>query len=91
MSDLFAFVRLGVGHIVSLDAMDHLLFLLALTIVYRPRDWRAPSYGSVRTYTAGTSMHGRSTRRATYRPRDVRCAARCAWVRRIGCWRATAR
>lgn len=39
--DRFAiFFRLGVGHIANLQAYDHLLFILALTIGYRPREWR---------------------------------------------------
>lgn len=35
-----SFVGIGFGHIVSLDALDHLLFLAALAACYRPRDWR---------------------------------------------------
>ncbi len=34
------FIGVGFGHIVSLDALDHLLFLAALAACYRPRDWR---------------------------------------------------
>ena len=55
MSDFFAFVRLGFGHIVSLDAMDHLLFLLALAAVYRLRDWRALLW-AVSAFTVGHTI-----------------------------------
>jgi hypothetical protein len=34
------FIGVGFHHIVALDALDHLLFLLALAACYRPRDWR---------------------------------------------------
>lgn len=55
MSDFFAFARLGFGHIVSLDAMDHLLFLLALAAVYRLRDWRALLW-AVSAFTLGHTV-----------------------------------
>lgn len=35
-----SFIAVGFGHIVSVDALDHLLFLAALAACYRPRDWR---------------------------------------------------
>jgi hypothetical protein len=41
MSELTTFVQLGFRHIVNLQAMDHILFLLALAAIYRPRDWRS--------------------------------------------------
>jgi hypothetical protein len=40
MSELTSFIQLGFRHIVALDALDHLLFLLALVAPYRWRDWR---------------------------------------------------
>src|SRR5438046_4086500 len=40
MSDLQAFLTLGLRHITDLAAMDHILFLLALAAIYRGRDWR---------------------------------------------------
>lgn len=55
MSDFVAFVKLGFGHIVSLDAMDHLLFLLALAAVYRLRDWRALLW-AVSAFTVGHTV-----------------------------------
>ena len=40
MSDITSFIELGLRHILALDALDHLLFLLALVAPYRWRDWR---------------------------------------------------
>lgn len=40
MSDFTAFVQLGFAHITTLDALDHILFLLALAAIYTVRDWR---------------------------------------------------
>jgi HupE / UreJ protein len=40
VSELVAYVSLGFRHITDLEAMDHILFLLALAAIYRPRDWR---------------------------------------------------
>lgn len=34
------FITVGFRHIVSIEALDHLLFLAALAAAYRPRDWR---------------------------------------------------
>ncbi|MEO5797866.1 MAG: HupE/UreJ family protein [Gemmatimonadales bacterium] len=34
------FIAVGFRHIVSIEALDHLLFLAALAASYRPRDWR---------------------------------------------------
>lgn len=35
-----SFIAVGFRHIVSLEALDHLLFLAALAASYRPRDWK---------------------------------------------------
>lgn len=35
-----SFISVGFGHIVSVEALDHLLFLAALAASYRLRDWR---------------------------------------------------
>lgn len=40
MSEFAAFFQMGVRHILNPEALDHLLFLLALGAVYRPHDWR---------------------------------------------------
>lgn len=55
MSELFAFISLGFGHIVNPDAADHILFLLALAAIYRPRDWRAALW-VVTAFTVGHSI-----------------------------------
>lgn len=55
MSELFAYATLGFEHIVSLDAADHILFLLVLSAIYRPRDWRAALW-VVSAFTVGHSL-----------------------------------
>ena len=55
MSELFAFVSLGFRHIVNADAADHILFLLALAAIYRPRDWRQALW-VVTAFTVGHSI-----------------------------------
>jgi hypothetical protein len=55
MSDLLAFARLGFAHIVDPSALDHILFLVALAAVYRPRDWRDALW-VVSAFTAGHSV-----------------------------------
>jgi hypothetical protein len=55
MSELLTFMQLGFRHIVNLDAMDHILFLLALAAIYRPRDWRSALW-VVTAFTVGHSI-----------------------------------
>ena len=55
MSELAAYVSLGFRHITDLEAMDHILFLLALAAIYRPRDWR-DSLWVVTAFTVGHSL-----------------------------------
>ncbi len=55
MSELFTFMQLGFRHIVNLQAMDHILFLLALAAIYRPRDWRSALW-VVTAFTVGHSI-----------------------------------
>lgn len=55
MSELTIFVQLGFRHIVNLQAMDHILFLLALAAIYRPRDWRSALW-VVTAFTVGHSI-----------------------------------
>ena len=55
MSDLGAFIQLGFRHITDLEAMDHILFLLALAAIYRPRDWRNALW-VVTAFTVGHSI-----------------------------------
>lgn len=55
MSELLTFLQLGFRHITDLDAMDHILFLLALAAIYRPRDWRSALW-VVTAFTVGHSI-----------------------------------
>lgn len=55
MSEFLAFFQMGVRHILNPEALDHLLFLLALGAVYRPRDWRA-GLAVITAFTVGHSI-----------------------------------
>lgn len=53
MSEFITYVQLGFRHIVDVEAMDHILFLLALAAIYRLRDAR----GALAVITAFTVGH----------------------------------
>lgn len=53
MSELATYIQLGFRHIVDLEAMDHILFLVALAAIYGPRDVRH----ALRVVTAFTIGH----------------------------------
>lgn len=55
MSDLATFVQLGFRHITDPEALDHMLFLLALAAVYRRDDWRDALW-VVSAFTVGHSI-----------------------------------
>jgi hypothetical protein len=55
MSELAAYVRLGIGHILTPGAIDHLLFLLVLAAAYRLEDWREALW-VVTAFTVGHSV-----------------------------------
>jgi hypothetical protein len=55
MSELLSFAQLGVRHILDLEALDHVLFLVALAAVYRFRDLRAVLW-VVTAFTLGHSL-----------------------------------
>jgi hypothetical protein len=55
VSDFLAFAQLGFRHIVDVSALDHVLFLLALAAIYRPRDWRDALW-VVSAFTVGHSV-----------------------------------
>lgn len=40
MGDFGFYFRLGWEHIMSIDALDHILFLMVLTAVYRLQEWK---------------------------------------------------
>lgn len=55
MSEFLAFAGLGFRHIANSAAADHVLFLLALAAIYRPRDWRDALW-VVTAFTVGHSI-----------------------------------
>ncbi|HET7233887.1 MAG TPA: HupE/UreJ family protein [Longimicrobium sp.] len=55
MSELLTFFQVGFRHIVSFDALDHILFLLVLAAIYRFRDWRDALW-VVSAFTIGHSV-----------------------------------
>jgi hypothetical protein len=55
MSELLTFIHLGFRHIVDIEAMDHVLFLVALAAIYRGRDWR-DSLWVITAFTVGHSI-----------------------------------
>ncbi|MEP6690094.1 MAG: HupE/UreJ family protein [Gemmatimonadaceae bacterium] len=55
MNELVNFVHLGFRHITDVEAMDHILFLVALAAIYRVRDWR-PALWVVSAFTIGHSI-----------------------------------
>lgn len=55
MSELWTFFQVGFRHIVSVDAGDHVLFLLVLAAIYRFRDWRDALW-VVSAFTVGHSI-----------------------------------
>lgn len=55
MSEFVSFFQLGFGHIVGVSALDHILFLIALAVVYRPGDWRDALW-VVSAFTVGHSI-----------------------------------
>ncbi|TAG99541.1 MAG: HupE/UreJ family protein [Sphingobacteriales bacterium] len=40
MQDFSMYFGLGWDHIISRDALDHILFIVALTVIYRLADWK---------------------------------------------------
>ena len=55
MSELLTFFQVGFRHIVSVEAMDHVLFLLVLAAIYRFRDWRDALW-VISAFTGGHSI-----------------------------------
>jgi hypothetical protein len=55
MSELLAFVEIGFRHIIGPGAADHVLFLLALSAIYRGRDWKAALW-VISAFTVGHSL-----------------------------------
>jgi hypothetical protein len=55
VSEFLSFVHLGFRHIVNPEALDHILFLLALAAIYQGRDWR-DSLWVISAFTVGHSI-----------------------------------
>jgi HupE/UreJ protein len=55
MSELATYIQLGFRHIVDVEAMDHILFLVALAAIYRFRDVRNALW-VVTAFTVGHSI-----------------------------------
>ena len=55
MSEFVTFARLGFAHITDPNGLDHVLFLIALAAVYRPRDWRRILW-VITAFTVGHSL-----------------------------------
>jgi hypothetical protein len=55
MSELITYIKLGFGHIVNREALDHILFLLALAAIYRRQDWRDALW-VITAFTVGHSV-----------------------------------
>jgi hypothetical protein len=55
VSELLSFAQLGVRHILDPNALDHVLFLVALAAIYRPRDVRDVLW-VVTAFTIGHSV-----------------------------------
>lgn len=55
MSEFLSFVHLGFSHIVNPEALDHILFLLALAAIYQGGDWR-DSLWVISAFTVGHSI-----------------------------------
>lgn len=55
MSEFVAFLQLGFRHIVDVEAMDHILFLVALAAIYRFRDLKSVLW-VITAFTIGHSI-----------------------------------
>ena len=55
LNEIATFVQLGFRHITDLDAMDHILFLVALSAIYQPKDWRKALW-VISAFTVGHSI-----------------------------------
>jgi len=40
MSEFWFYWKIGWEHIMSINALDHILFLVALSVIYLPRNWK---------------------------------------------------
>lgn len=54
-SEILTYLRLGLHHIADLRGYDHILFIAALTVAYRPLEWRRLLW-LVTAFTLGHSV-----------------------------------
>lgn len=54
-SEILTYLRLGMHHIADLRGYDHILFIAALTVAYRPAEWRRLLW-LVTAFTLGHSI-----------------------------------
>jgi hypothetical protein len=54
-SEILTYLRLGLHHIADLRGYDHILFVAALTVAYRPAEWRRLVW-LVTAFTVGHSV-----------------------------------
>jgi len=54
-SEILTYLRLGLHHIADLRGYDHILFVAALTVAYRPSEWRRLLW-LVTAFTLGHSI-----------------------------------
>lgn len=54
-SEILTYLRLGMHHIADLRGYDHILFVAALTVAYRPTEWRRLLW-LVTAFTVGHSI-----------------------------------
>jgi hypothetical protein len=54
-SEILTYLRLGMHHIADLRGSDHILFVAALTVAYRPTEWRRLLW-LVTAFTVGHSI-----------------------------------
>ncbi len=55
MNDFWIFLGMGWSHIISLDALDHILFIIVLSAIYRLENWK-PILILVTAFTIGHSV-----------------------------------
>lgn len=55
MNDLVLFFKLGLGHVLDLQAYDHILFLLVLVVPYATNQWRE-LLGLITAFTIGHTL-----------------------------------
>ncbi|MEO1451666.1 MAG: HupE/UreJ family protein, partial [Bacteroidota bacterium] len=55
LSESFPFLRIGLEHILDLGGYDHMLFVIALCVIYTYREWKQVAW-MVTAFTVGHSL-----------------------------------